>query len=136
MSYDVNIYTAFAAAVEAFAGAHVPTLPVAWPGVNFTPPQTGAWLEVAWFPNETVNLALGNDGSQLRGFGQVSCCVRPGAGIVSPLSIAEAVIAALPKGTALGVATVEKRPWASNVLVADDRISTYVTIRYSGGIAE
>lgn len=133
MSYDVTIYSAFVAKVEAFATAR--SLPVAWPGVHFTPPATGAWLELAWFPNETRNMALGNDASQLRGFGQVSCCARPGTGIVQPLDLAGEVIELFEKGTPLGVASVERKPWASNVLVANERVSAYVTVRYSGGVS-
>lgn len=135
MSYDVSIYTAFADKVSAFATAHAPALTVAWPGIHFTPPQTGAWLEVAWFPNETRNLTLGNDGSQLRGFGQVSCCTRPGDGAIGALSIAGEVVDLFAKGTQLGDAAVERKPWISSVLTSDERISAPVTIRYSGGVS-
>jgi hypothetical protein len=134
VSYDVEIYTAFAAIVQTFAESR--SLPVAWPGVNFTPPQTGQWLELAWSPNETRNLTLGNDGAQLRGFGQVSCCTRPGAGSVSVLTLADDIVELFAKGTPLGNATVERKPWLSSVLTADERISAPVTIRYSGATGQ
>lgn len=67
MSNDGNIYSAFAAAIATYATAN--SLPVAWPGINFTPPTTGSWLEVAWFPNQTADKGLANDYNQLRGFG-------------------------------------------------------------------
>lgn len=133
MSYDVAIYTAFADRVGTFAAARA--LPVAWPGVHFTPPETGAWLEVKFVPNETRDLGLGTDFMQARGFGQVTCYARPGAGIVDPLTLAGEVIAAFPKGTPLGAATVERQPWVSSVLTAPDLVLAYVTIRYSGGVS-
>ena len=49
MSNNTDIYTAFAAKVATYASSK--SLPVAWPGISFMPPATGAWLEVAWFPN-------------------------------------------------------------------------------------
>lgn len=67
MSNNTDIYNAFAAIVGTYAASK--SLPVAWPGVNFTPPATGAWLEVAWFPNQSKDMGFGNDFSQDRGFG-------------------------------------------------------------------
>lgn len=129
-----GIYTAFADHLAAFATTKA--LPVAWPGIHFTPPASGLWLEFAWFPNETRNIALGNDGSQLRGFGQVSCCGRPGAGLLPVANLSGEVITHFAKGTQLGVATVERKPWASSVLTSDERISVPVTVRYSGIVTE
>lgn len=130
-AYDSGIYDAFAAAVATYAGTA--PLPVAWPGIAFTPPDAGEWLEVLWFPNETQNVTLGNDGSQHRGFGQVSCCMRAGVGIEPVMVRAEAIIALFAKGTTLGAARVERKPWMSTILTAGDRVSAPVTIRYSTG---
>lgn len=131
MSTNNDIADAFKAILATFATAQ--GIPVAWPGVVFEPPATGSWLEMAWFPNETVNLTFG-DGSQYRGFGQVSCCCRPGGGDGIALALADAVIAAFPKGTQLGIARVERKPWASSELSAPDRIAVPVTVRYQGGV--
>jgi len=133
VSTNNDIANAFKALLATFATSQSVT--VAWPGVPFNPPETGSWLEMAWFPNETVNLSLGNDGSQYRGFGQVSCCCRPGAGDGVALALADAVIDAFPKGTALGIAKVERKPWASTVLYAPDRLSVPVTVRYQGSVS-
>lgn len=59
VSNNTDIYNAFAAIVGTYAASK--SLPVAWPGINFTPPATGAWLEVAWFPNQTMDKGFGND---------------------------------------------------------------------------
>lgn len=132
MSTNNDIANAFKAILSTFASTN--SLAVAWPGVQFTPPEDDSWLEMAWFPNETLNLTLGNDGSQYRGFGQVSCCCRPGSGDGVALALADSVIDAFPKGTVLGIAKVESKPWASTVLTSPDRISVPVTVRYSGAI--
>lgn len=132
-AYDSGIYDAFAALVAGYANTKGDLLTVAWPGVTFKPPDTGEWLEVLWFPNETQNIALGSDGSQHRGFGQVSCCSRPGAGIEPVMLRAEAIIALFAKGTALGVARVDRKPWMSTILNAGDRVSAPVTVPYATG---
>lgn len=134
VDHGADILTAFLDRLQAFATAK--GLPVAYPGVHFTPPDAGMWLEAAWFPNETRNLVLGNDGSQLRGFGQVSCCARPGSGILPVANLSGEVISHYAKGVLLGVATVEKKPWASSVLIGDERISVPVTVPYAGVVTE
>lgn len=128
-----GIENAFKALLATFATSN--SLTVSWPGVPFTPPESGSWLEMAFFPNETINLALGNDGSQYRGFLQVSCCCRAHGGDGIAVTLADSVIAAFPKGTALGIAKVERKPWASTVLIAPDRISVPVTVPYQGAVS-
>lgn len=129
-----DIYTAFADHLTAFATAQ--GVPVAYPGIHFTPPTSGPWMELSWFPNETRNIALGNDGSQLRGFGQVSCCIRSGVGILPAANLAGEIIRHFEKGTVLGPARVDSKPWVSSVLNAPDRITAPVTVRYSGIVTE
>ena len=127
------ILDGFMVKMAAFAGGYSPVLPVAWPNVHFTPPQTGLWAEVRWFPNETVNYGIGNDGpAQLRGFFQVTCCDRAGRGSFDAAELADAVIAAFAKGSEFGPVRVERKPWASSALDADDRTVVPVTIRYQG----
>lgn len=134
MTTDTAIYDAFAAALTTFAAAQ--SVPVAWPGIPFTAPASGQWVECAWFPNETHNLGVGDDGPfEHRGFGQVSCCCRPGAGIEGPLTLVGGVLAAFAKGTQLGPVQIDRKPWASTVLVAGDRISVPITIWYRGAVA-
>lgn len=133
MTTETSIFDAFATTLAIFATAQ--SVPVAWPGVAFTAPGSGQWIEMAWFPNETLNMGFGNDGpSNHRGFGQLSCCCRPGVGIEAVMTLAGNAIAAFAKGTALGPARVERKPWASTVLVAGDRISIPVTVPYLGAV--
>lgn len=128
-----SVLSAFMARMADFASTLSPELPVAWPNVHFTPPDAGMWLEVRWFPNETFNYGIGNDGpSQLRGFFQVTCCDRAGGGAFAVTALSDEVIAGFAKGTVLGPVRVERQPWASSALDADDRTVVPVTIRYQG----
>lgn len=129
-----TIYTAFCQRVVSLAQYYTPALSVAFPAANFTPPSSGFWLEVQWFPNETVNYGIGFDaGALMRGFGQITVCCRPGIGIVSPMSLADDAIAHFDKGTQLANAIVYKRPWASSIIQDPERVSIHVTIPYHGG---
>ena len=51
-------------------------------------------------------------------------------------TIADLAIAYFAKGSVFGPATVERKPWQSSVLVADDRITAPVTVRYKALIAD
>ena len=128
---DADIYGAFAVLIEAFAQNASPALTVSYPGIDFTPPAEGEWLEMRFFPNETQNVGLADDGpSAHRGFVQLTACHRPGVGIVSGITLAGAIIAQFAKGSTIGNATVEKKPWLSSVVTMDDRICHPVTIPY------
>lgn len=134
---DADIYDAFATAATVFAAAQSPPLPIAFPGVQFTPPDAGAWLEAMFFPNETQNYGVGNSGpSQHRGFFQLAVAVRKGVGLVPPAEVAGAVLAMFEKGTLWGPARVYRKGWISSVVqgsgVAEkvDRLILPVTIPY------
>lgn len=107
------------------------SLPIAWPGVNFTPPSSGMWLEVRFFPNEPNNISLSGK-QQYIGFMQVSVFVRPGSGIASAISEAEAVQAHFPKALTLSSVTVRQKPYISPPIDEGDRIQIPVTIPYQG----
>src|SRR5690606_8581597 len=88
---EADTFDAFATAVGTFAAQLSPALPVAWPGINFTPPDTGEWLEVSVFPNGTENYGMANDAPvEHMGILQVGCCARTGSGVVSVLELAGA----------------------------------------------
>lgn len=132
MSDDV-IYNDFALKVLAFAAEFSPGMRAGFPGVNFTPPSTGSWLEVRWFPNETQNYGLANDAPALmQGFGQVSVCYRPGGGIVAGLALAKLVIDAFPKGTIFEDVRVYRKPWVSSVLEQPQMVMHPVSIPWRG----
>lgn len=110
-----------------------PELPIAWPGINFTQPDTGMWLEAKLFPNEPMNYSMDNDGCHAaRGFFQVIVGYRPGVGQINPSLIADAVIAHFSKGTPLGPVRVVKSPWQSPEITEGSFLMIPVTIPYYG----
>lgn len=128
---DTEIYDAFAGLVASFAAAA--RLRCSYPCLGFKPPATGAWLELQWFPNQTQNYGLANDGpSLLPGFGQLSACYRPGQGIMVGTLITDQIIAASAKGTAFGGVSVQRRPCTSSLIQDPERIMHPVTIPWRG----
>ena len=124
------------AILEAFL-THLGTMsngvPIAWPGVNFTPPDSGLWLQASHFPNESENIAWGNDSkNRVLGFCQVSAYTRPGSGIIALSGLAEDIIAHFPKGLELAGVRVRKRPHQSPPITEDSEIFIPVTIHYLG----
>lgn len=128
---DTAIYDAFAGLAGAFATAT--DLPCSYPGLGFTPPAQDAWLELQWFPNQTQNYGMDDDGpSLLQGFGQLSACYRPGAGIIVGTKITDQIIAAFAKGTAFSGVRVYRKPWTSSIIQDPERIMHPVTIPWRG----
>lgn len=110
-----------------------PALPIAWPGIHFTPPATGMWLEAKLFPNEPRDLAWDADGCALqRGFLQVMVGYRPGGGQVNASQIADAVITHFSKATELGPVRVSKMPYQTPPLTEADKLYIPVTVPYRG----
>jgi hypothetical protein len=71
---------------------------IAWPGLPFTPPDTGEWLEVTFLPNRGVDDRLANDGHvSPQGIYQIVCVSRPQSEL-KLRAVAEQVMAAFPKG--------------------------------------
>jgi len=133
---DTEIYDAFATLVTRFAT--VASLPCSYPGLGFTPP-TGAdarWLELQWFPNQTQNYGMADDGASLmQGFAQLSACYRPGQGIMVGTAITDQIIAAFAKGTTFAGMRVERKPWTSSIIQDPERHMHPVTIRWRGFVS-
>ena len=107
---------------------------ISWPGVNFTPPATGSWLEVMFFPNESLDNGLAYDSQTIpRGIFQVSCVTRPGAGTVALGAIAEQIRTTFAKGTTItGSVRVIREPYDMELEPFEDRIKIVVSVEYSG----
>ena len=128
---DTEIYRACAALVESFAAAQ--GLRCAFPDVAFDPGQDVAWLNFQWFPNETQNYGMDDDGpSLLQGFAQLSLCRRPGAGIPVASAVTDQIIAAFGKGTTFAGARVYRKPWVNNIIKDPERTMHPVTIMWRG----
>lgn len=131
---DTAIYDAFAGLVGEFVAAI--GLPCSYPGLGFTPPANGPWLELQWFPNQTQNYGMGDDGpSLLQGFGQLSACYRPGGGIIVGTTITDQIIVAFAKGTAFAGVRVYRKPWTSSIIQDPERIMHPVTIPWRGFVS-
>lgn len=108
-----------------------PGYTIAHPGIKFTPPSTGYWLEPQLFPNEPANYGWDDDARLTEiGFFQVLVMYRPGEGQVNATEIADAIIAYFPKGQILGPVRVYKRPHQSPPVVLSDKAYIPVTIPY------
>lgn len=130
---DDEIYDAFCDLLNAFAAQLSPALTIAFPGIGFTPPTSGMWLELVWIPNETQNYGIEDDGpSLLQGLAQVNVCYRPGPGIVDGLAMAKQVIAAFGKGTTFATMQVYRKPWVASVIEDPERVMHPVTVPWRG----
>ncbi|MFB9112092.1 phage tail terminator-like protein [Xanthomonas arboricola pv. corylina] len=128
---DTAIYDAFAGLVGAFAASI--GLPCSYPGIGFTPPTSGSWLELQWFPNQTQNYGMEDDGpSLMQGFGQLAACYRPGAGIMVGTQLTDQIIAAFGKGTTFAGMRVYRKPWTSTIIQDPERHMHPVTIMWRG----
>lgn len=105
--------------------------PIAWPDVNFNPPDSGMWVELNLFPNEPLDPVWDNDGCVVtRGFLQILVGYRPGMGRIQASNLADSIIAHFSKGTHLGPVRVLKKPWQSTPVIDSDKIFIPITISY------
>lgn len=106
--------------------------PRSYPGLSFTPPDTGEWLEVTFLPNRGVDDRLANDGHvSPQGIYQIVCVSRPQSEL-QLRTVAEQVMAAFPKGAPIsGNVRVGSHPYTGTLRVEGDRMSIAVTIEYS-----
>lgn len=106
---------------------------IAWPGVNFTPPASGIWLEPDFIPNRGIDNGIPDSSSVApQGIFRVMVVARPGGGIVGLTNAAQAVADALPKGTSIsGLVRVSAHPWQQERVTDGDKIMIAVSIPYS-----
>lgn len=126
---NVEIYNALAPLVTTFAAAQ--SVPVAYPGITFEPPTTGEWLELLMFWNGNEEYGMAAAGPAVaRGFARVLVHSRPGQGINDAAALAEALIDAIPKGTQIGPALVERTPAMTGPITDGARIFHTITFRW------
>jgi len=107
---------------------------IAWPGIPFTPPAEGLWLQFGYFPNDDENIAWDDDSCvESRGHLRILVYYRPGVGTVKPTILADELIKHFSKGLQLGPVRVSKRAWQT-LPVAEDSSKSYipVTVPYQG----
>ena len=123
---NTDILTALFQQVSAWA-----SVPVAYPGITFTPPASGRWLEIYHAPND-LDPDLTGDHIVRRGFFTINVCGRPNSGAVPLYALAESVAAQWPKETAITTGVFcTRRPLQLSLVADDDRIQVPVSIAYS-----
>lgn len=125
----MTIETAFFDLVAAIPGGY----PVAWPVIDFNPPATGYWLEVDLFRGNGIDLTVSaGSGYVPQGIAQVTVCTYAKSGIIGLIAVAEAVKAAIPKGTAISDGMfISREPVILSYLIESDRIKIPVSFTYS-----
>lgn len=111
-----------------------PALPVAWPGLPFTPPS-GAYLVAAVVMNGNRNQFVGDDSTtEFRGILQVTVEAPSGGGIISSFEIAGKVAQHFERGTPMRGSSltvkVDKRPDVASARVEADRIRVPISVSW------
>lgn len=107
--------------------------PIAWPNVDFTPPGSGNWLQVAYFPNRGIDNSLSGQSVIRQGLFQVSVMGRQNTGGFTLESIAQEVADLFPKLTDLADVKVSRQPYLTSQLsVSSGVVELPLTIEYSG----
>lgn len=129
MITNTQIQTAF----YALLAAETLGYRITYPGRTNTPPESGYWLVVDFFPGNGIQNGIANSSSILpEGLFQVSAYTRPNSGIVGLSGVADEIISAFPKGTVLvDPVRISRTPYQSPRIDLDDRIMIPVTIPYS-----
>jgi len=106
------------------------TLPVAYPGKRFTPPDTGEWLELSTTAND-LQPDIGGSSVFRRGIWQINVCGRPDKNPLVLYGHADTIAATIPKGPNDAGFTITNNPVVSSLIELDDRVILPVTITYS-----
>lgn len=105
------------------------SLPVSWPGINFDPPPTGAYLEVKLFRSPTERLTI-KGRHRISGFLQVTVSVPEGEGSIGADEIADTVSSLYPVDARFGNARITKEPSVNSGFHEDGRWKVPITIDY------
>lgn len=107
--------------------------PIAYPAIDFTPPASGVWLEISFFPNRGIDDLMANDSQVIpQGMFQVMAVTRPGDGLFPVTNAAQSVMMAMPKGTRLAdLVRTNRHPYQSDAVKEGDRVMIPVTLEYS-----
>jgi hypothetical protein len=107
-------------------------IPIAYPAVKFTPPETGIWLETKILRNTGIDNGLSDVSTKVeQGIFQINVCLRPNQGIITLTNYANGLIGQIPKGLNIGGVKVIRQPYMMQPIYVDDRVILPITIEYS-----
>lgn len=110
-----------------------PALPVAYPDVAFTPPDSGMWIEAAILRAKTATLGI-SAWEEHAGIFQVTVVAPKGVGAIKTTQVADAIAAWFPRFTRLPNGSVEvgiyEPPAIAHPIDEPPYTRTPVSIRY------
>ena len=99
--------------LKTWADAQVPRVPIAFEGVSFTKPTTGAFLEPLLIPNVTADNLAGSRKTSL-GIFEVRCWYPSGKGMGGVEQLTNSIINLFPLLPKTGVVSIENTPYAEH----------------------
>jgi len=105
---------------------------VAWPGVDFTPPDSGIWIEPVVIRGDGIDIGLPMDSVVLpNGTLRVGVIGRPGNGVVSLFEAAETIASVLVKGTRFQDGSfISTNPIVGSVIIEQDKLIVPVSMSF------
>lgn len=99
MTTITDLKTAIFQAANAFANIH--SLPISFPGISFTKPTSGEWLELSVIPND-FDYGINESRKFRRGIVQINVCgIKDKSGDLALQAIADLAETIYPMGTVI-----------------------------------
>lgn len=107
--------------------------PIAWPGQDFTPPDSGYWLEVTFLPNRGYDNGVNGNSTLIpQGLYQIAVASRP-VPEIQIRNVTDTVMAEYVKGsTVVDSIQISRHPYTGTMQSEQDRVRINITIEYSG----
>lgn len=122
--------------IAAVAASSTPTLPVKYVGRNFTPPESGGWLEVVFIPNDITDEFWGTSKTYRGLFRLIFHWVINDSGAYSVMDLANSVSGYFAKGLTLNdtgnnvTVRITDNPNHMGVIEEAPEILVPVSVRY------
>jgi hypothetical protein len=126
----MSIRSELEARLKVFADAQTPRIPIAWEGVPFTPPATGAFFEVRMLASTNTSANVAASSVRTRGNFQITIVDKDGTGSKGIEDLAAQVMALYPMLPKTGTVSVEQPPQKSAAILLLDKRVIVVTVNY------
>lgn len=118
-----GLYDAIASKITASTA-----LPVAFYGVDFTPPSSGMYLQLLPFFNDNLDHF---DFATGRGFFRINIVSKVNTGIIPQLELAKEIASWFPMGSEWGGAVITRSGSIGTPIQKDDKMILAVTFRWA-----